>query len=189
MKKKNIFNTSNKNEKAPIARRFVSYIIDWYVGGLCTAFPISIVSQKLMGTMKNQNLLLFDDLYALSVGACALVFAIFYFVIVPTYIWKGQTVGKRICKLKVVVTNEKEVTLKNMLIRQVIGMFVLEGAMLSASAIWHQMLSIVTNYNFITLFMYVGFGVTAISVLLLLFTNDGKALHDYLGSTKVISAS
>ncbi|MFV0394174.1 MAG: RDD family protein [Coprobacillaceae bacterium] len=186
MNKNIVMNRIHQKNAVPLPRRLISYLIDWYVGGLCTAIPISIVSQKLTGTMTNQNLLTFDNGYAIGTGIFALLFALFYFVIVPTYIWKGQTVGKRICKLKVVQVDNQEVTLKNMLLRQVIGMIVMEGAMLSASTIWHQILSIITNYNFITLFMYIGFGITLISVVMLLFSTDSRALHDYLGSTKVV---
>ena len=36
---------------APLTRRVLSYFIDWYLGALCAAFPIAVVSQKLYGTM------------------------------------------------------------------------------------------------------------------------------------------
>ena len=42
---------------APLTRRVLSYFIDWYLGALCAAFPIAVVSQKLYGTMLKQNLL------------------------------------------------------------------------------------------------------------------------------------
>ena len=38
-------------EDAPLVKRFISYLIDWYVGALCTAIPIAIISQKLTNTM------------------------------------------------------------------------------------------------------------------------------------------
>ena len=42
---------------ASLPRRFGAYLLDWYIGALFTSFPIAIVSQKIYGTMKNQNLL------------------------------------------------------------------------------------------------------------------------------------
>lgn len=42
---------------APLTRRVLSYFIDWYLGALCAAFPLAVVSQKLYGTMLKQNLL------------------------------------------------------------------------------------------------------------------------------------
>lgn len=44
-------------EDAPLVKRFISYLIDWYVGALCTAIPIAIISQKLTNTMLNKTLL------------------------------------------------------------------------------------------------------------------------------------
>ena len=41
---------------APLTRRVLSYFIDWYLGALCAAFPIAVVSQKLYGTMLKQTL-------------------------------------------------------------------------------------------------------------------------------------
>ena len=40
---------------APLTRRVLSYFIDWYLGALCAAFPIAVVSQKLYGTMLKKN--------------------------------------------------------------------------------------------------------------------------------------
>ena len=33
---------------APLTRRVLSYFIDWYLGALCAAFPIAVVSQNCM---------------------------------------------------------------------------------------------------------------------------------------------
>ena len=103
-----------------MTKRFISYIIDWYVGALCTAIPIAITSQKLTNTMLNQNIVEFEQPYGIISGVIAVLFAIFYFVIVPTYIYPGQTVGKRICKIKIVKNNNEPVTIKNMVITTII---------------------------------------------------------------------
>ena len=50
---------------APLTRRVLSYFIDWYLGALCAAFPIAVVSQKLYGTMLKQNLLKIQQPYGL----------------------------------------------------------------------------------------------------------------------------
>ena len=89
-------------EDAPLVKRFISYLIDWYVGALCTAIPIAIISQKLTNTMLNQNIVEFKQPYGIIAGILAVLFAIFYFVIVPAYIYPGQTLGKKICKIKIV---------------------------------------------------------------------------------------
>ncbi|MGL5480183.1 MAG: RDD family protein, partial [Clostridium sp.] len=92
----------NNKSNVNVSRRFLGYIIDWYVGALCTALPIALISQKLTNTMTNQNIIEFQGSYGIIAGVLALLFAVFYFVIVPTFIYKGQTLGKRICKMKIV---------------------------------------------------------------------------------------
>ena len=173
-------------DDAPVTKRFISYLIDWYVGALCTAIPISIISQKLTNTMLNQNIVEFEQPYGIIAGILAIFFAIFYFVIVPTYIYPGQTIGKRICKIKIVKTDNEQVTIKNMLLRQLLGIIVIEGVFVTASAIWHEIITIITQTNFVTPLMYAGFVISAISVLLYLFKGEHRALHDYLGNTKVV---
>ena len=69
-------------EDAPLVKRFISYLIDWYVGALCTAIPIAIISQKLTNTMLNQNIVEFKQPYGIIAGILAVLFAIFYFVLI-----------------------------------------------------------------------------------------------------------
>lgn len=82
-----------------LGKRFLAYLIDWYLGGLCTSFPISLISQKLNNTALNQSIMSFEGNYGYIAGVSALLGAVFYFVIIPTYIYKGQTLGKKICKI------------------------------------------------------------------------------------------
>ena len=77
--------------------------------------------------MLNQNIVEFKQPYGIIAGILAVLFAIFYFVIVPAYIYPGQTLGKKICKIKIVKVNNEQVTIKNMLLRQLLGVIVIEG--------------------------------------------------------------
>ncbi|WP_297437831.1 RDD family protein [uncultured Clostridium sp.] len=178
--------TQAKDEEVSLGTRFISYLIDWYVGALCTAIPIALISQKLTNTMLNQNIIEFEAPYGIIAGILAVMFAIFYFVIVPTYITKGQTFGKKVCKLKIVQKSDEDITLKNMVLRQIVGIIIIEGVLVSASSVWHQIASIITEVNFVSPLMYVGFVITGISILLLVLTPKKRAIHDYLGNTKVI---
>ena len=163
MTKRNIY------KNAPLTRRVLSYFIDWYLGALCAAFPIAVVSQKLYGTMLKQNLLKIQQPYGFIAGI------------------KGQTVGKRICKVKIIQNNNQEVTLKSLILRQGLGMIVIEGILVSASALWHQLVSLCIHVNIVSTMMYVGFVVGGISTLMVIFTKEHRAMHDYIGNTKVVS--
>ena len=185
-----------KNEKrkeaerltqASLARRFLAYIIDWYVGALATALPISIIAKKLSGTMLDQAIVHFEAPWGLVGGILGLICAVLYYVITPLYWTKGQTLGKRICKIKIVQADDQEVTAKNILLRQVVGLIIIEGSLVSASTIWHQVFTIVTGIDMIRPLMYVGLALVAISCLLVAFHKEHKAIHDYLGNTRVVS--
>ena len=170
----------------PLTRRFLSYLIDWYLGGLVTAFPIAMISQKLFGSVLKQNILEFPNHYGLIAGCLGFVFALFYFVAVPTWITKGQTLGKKICKIQIVKDDEEEITFKNMFLRQLVGIIVVEGSLVTASAIWHQVFTLLTGIEIVSGLMYVGLAVCVVSAGMVIFTKDHKAIHDYIGSTRVV---
>lgn len=79
---------------ASLPRRFGAYLLDWYIGALFTSFPIAIVSQKIYGTMKNQNLLEYPHQLGLICGLFALLGAIIYYVIIPLVINKDKQLVK-----------------------------------------------------------------------------------------------
>ena len=79
MTKRNIY------KDAPLTRRVLSYFIDWYLGALCAAFPIAVVSQKLYGTMLKQNLLKIQQPYGFIAGILGVIFALFYYIYIPFF--------------------------------------------------------------------------------------------------------
>ncbi len=177
-----------KNDLGVISKRFVGYLIDWYVGALVTALPLAVFSQKYYGNMSNQNILHFDQSLGVVLGVVTILFAIFYYILVPLFIYPGQTPGKRICKLKIVSKNGKAVKPINLVSRQLLGIFIIEGSLYSVSTIFHQLLSIVFSMNFVTPLMYAGIIVSLASALFLLFGKNQRALHDLVGQTRVISS-
>ena len=66
-------------------------------------------------------------------------------------------------------------------------MIVIEGILVSASALWHQLVSLCIHVNIVSTMMYVGFVVGGISTLMIIFTKEHRAIHDYIGNTKVVS--
>ena len=84
---------------AGLGRRFAAYLVDWYLGALATALPVSVVSMKLFGTVQNQNIMTFQPPFGLIAGALGLFAALIYYVAVPVLLWRGQTPGKRWLKI------------------------------------------------------------------------------------------
>lgn len=172
----------------PSWKRFVAYMIDWYLGSMFISLPMVMIYMKTTNTDElNVNLLQYPEKYALIAGSVGLIFAFFYYFIVPLKIWNGQTLGKRLCHFKISKGNGEDVTSKDLFLRQIIGIFIIEGSLISASNILHQIMSLISDKNFITPLMYLGIAVSVISALLVLFRKDHKAIHDLIAKTKVIS--
>ena len=173
-------------QPAGLGRRFAAYLVDWYLGALATALPVSVVSMKLFGTVQNQNLLTFYPPYGLIAGALGLFAAVIYYVAVPVLLWPGQTPGKRWLKIKIVDQDGGDAGAGQLFLRQLVGMIILEGSLVSASTIWHQMFTIATGINVVNVLMYAGMAVSLVSVVLVL-AGRHRAIHDRIGGTAVAS--
>jgi uncharacterized RDD family membrane protein YckC len=82
----------------------------------------------------------------------------FYLTITPL-LWSGYIIGKRICKIKVKRIDNENVKLSNMILREVIGYF---------------LIGIVT------------FGLSiVVSICMMVFREDKRGIHDFIGGTYV----
>lgn len=171
---------------AGLGRRFAAYLVDWYLGALATALPVSVVSMKLFGTVQNQNIMTFQPPFGLIAGALGLFAALIYYVAVPVLLWRGQTPGKRWLKIKIVSGDGQEAGIGQLIIRQLLGIIVVEGSLVSASTIWHQMVSIAIGIEVVRPLMYAGMAVSLVSAVLVLMGRR-RAIHDMLGGTMVVS--
>lgn len=174
-----------KTEGAGLTRRFLAYLIDWYVGGLMTAFPISVISMKLFETVQNQNIMSFGSPWDMAAGALGVLFGIFYYVAVPAFVWRGQTLAKRWLKLKIVQADGSEAQIKHIVLRQLAGMIVIEGSLVTVSTIWHQMAALATGIDLVKILMYAGIAVSLVSAAMTLFGKH-RAIHDRIGGTMVV---
>lgn len=84
-----------------------------------------------------------------------------YLTITPV-LWSGYVIGKRICKIKIKrFTDDGDVTIFNMIMREVVG---------------YQILGMIT------------FGLSIIvSIFMVIFREDKRAIHDFIGGTYVRS--
>lgn len=176
---------NKKTAEASLMRRLIAYLIDWYIGGLATAFPISVISMKLFDTVQNQNIMSFPAPYHLIAGSLGVLGGILYYWAVPAFAWRGQTLGKRWLKLKIVRTDGGEAGLGQLALRQILGIIVVEGSLVTASTIWHQMASIVSGVNVVKILMYAGMAVSFVSAFLTLLKGH-RAIHDRIGGTIVV---
>lgn len=172
--------------QANIGKRFVSYLIDWYVGSLVCFIPMSMM---LMMNTKSEEMT--QTLFSFSGSQVYLAFALtllalfFYYIFVPLKIWKGQSFGKRIMKIKVVKMDGMDVDFKTMFMRQFVGAILIEGALFSVSRVIREFLVIISGVQQIEMIYFVSIAVSILSGLFLAFSKKKSAIHDMLAQTKV----
>lgn len=172
-------------------KRLGAYLVDWVVGGVLTGLPGVLIYGAL--TDKSDmfaGLYVFEALgygrvWAVVTGLLCILFALFYYVYVPLKIYPGQTLGKKWAGFKITKLNGDDVDLKTLLIRQVLCIFILEGAVLVVTNYIRQLTSLTLNFYVDYYWQVFGMIMMVFSGILVLKTDSHRALHDYIAKTKV----
>lgn len=176
-----------REASASIVIRFVAYLIDWLLGLLVSAFPLVIIIGSITGsTDVSDNLLSIGSPWSIIGGMLAILFGFGYYVLIPWKVWKGQTPGKRILNIVILTEKYKEVTLKALIIRQVVGLFLLEGFLISSSRYLRDLILVITGSEILVQYIYyAAIGISLMSVLMAVFSWKNQALHDRMAKTRV----
>lgn len=187
---KKLLQLRNKEEKNELShiRRFIAYGIDWYLGSVVASLPIIIIYMSLHSdaTYIPQNLGIFSSPYNIIAGSLSFLVAVFYYVFVPCFVFKGQTFGKKLLKIKIVNDNYLEASNKQIIIRQLVMILLVEGSIYGASNMLHQLINVTTGFNFSSLYAYIGLAISAISAIMVIVLKSKRALHDVACHTKVV---
>ncbi len=109
--------------------------------------------------------------------------ALVYYVIL-CYFCHGITVGKYIMKLRIVSANEKKLNIGHYLIRALFVDLILSSVVSIIFVLTMNQSTFTSIYpkvsNVITIFLLV-------TMLFVMYRNDGRGLHDLMSNTKVIS--
>lgn len=170
-----------------VTRRFLAYIIDWYVGGMLISLPITFKAMEMNPGVQvlSQRLDQFPVPLSVMVGISSIVIGIVYYLIVPSMVWPGQTLGKKITKLKIVSLDGNKLKFLQLFMRQVVGIILIEGSIYNVTAVLHQLLTILLAIDFNKVLGPIGFVITCLSVLYSLFNKNNQAIHDLISKTKV----
>lgn len=169
-------------------RRFSAYLIDWLLSSLFIALPIVFINSIALNTPEvTDNLLLIPNPYNYYGFIGSIIFYILYFIILPNNVWKGQTPGKKMMKIKMTKTDGRDVDLKALLLRYVIGIFLLESVVFSPSRYIRDILADLSGEVwFIQYPYYLGLGISLLSCVFVIFSISKRAIHDHLANTKVV---
>lgn len=110
------------------------------------------------------------------------VLIILYFVVFQFYN-KGQTFGKKLMKLRVVSTNDNDLTINQITYRSLIINSILINILILGS-----LLFLGRNYYFYANYalQLLSIIIVFVTLIMILFRKDGRGLHDVVAGTKVI---
>lgn len=174
-------------------KRGLAYMIDWFVGYLIFSIPIATIwlsQTKDSSSIASDLATIANRLgngFAYLALALAVVFAIVYYVVYPLK-KQGQSFGKNFMDIKIVKVNGDPVDMKTMIIRQIIGIFLIEGFIYGISDLMRQVFSI-SGFPLVAIVLTgIAVIISAISLFLGLRFQSHRMLHDYLANTKVVPA-
>lgn len=184
-----------KPTKVKFSTRVIAYIIDWVIGGIISGLPAVFIYAGVTGRSD-----MFSDLYVFPAlgfsvawsylaGCLCVIFGLIYYVYIPYKKYPGQTLGKRWMKLKMIKADGTDIDLKTLLIRQGIGLMLLESGAIVVSTYIRQMLTLLTGIYLEYYIIAVGSFLTIISAVIVFNTPSARSIHDYLAKTRVVLES
>ena len=179
--------------KVPVSKRVIAYAIDWAVGGIISGFPAVLFYGGVTGRSD-----MFSDLYVFPslgfptywsylAGILCIVVAFVYYIYIPYKKYPGQTLAKHWLKIKIVNNDDySDVSLKTLIIRQGVGLFLLEGSAIVVTNYLRQMLTLATGFYFDYYLKMIGMVITMMSGVFVLGSASQRSIHDYLAKTRVV---
>lgn len=189
--------------KADFFKRIFAYMIDYFIILLVLSFITANINvgsditekvNNLTNEYKNGNITIEEyneealplnyelTKRKLPVNVITCVIIIGYYIVFA-YFNKGQTLGKKICKIRVVNDKGERASIWNILIR---SLFIYGIITTLYSLICINFLDIESfNYS-VSVISVIESLFIVISLLMMLYKKDGRGLHDIVAKTKVI---
>ena len=192
--------------KAPFFKRLAAYIIDIIIVStivlvICTALPnknkenenkLQELSTQLMNKEidvnkymnEYQDLIYSNNKNEIIELTINLVITIAYFVVFQ-YMNKGQTIGKKLFKIKVIDNDtKKEVSILKGLLRSILVFNII------SSTVSVSLINILSKKAYMSTYLTINEIETIfiiVTAILILYRKDGRGLHDMMANTMVIT--
>lgn len=169
-----------------VFRRLVAYGIDWYIATILMNVLVLAAAYALTGTLwaGPLPLVFFDPEMQLVVLLGLVLIEVAYYCLVPLWIFPGQTLGKRLLRLRVVGKDGRRSGLVRMLVRDLFGIVLLEGCFSPLSNHVRNYLMLFLPEGIIRYTVWFSWAAGVLSILVLLFSRRSM-LHDFVAGTVV----
>lgn len=186
-KLKKVYLTKNQITQIRM-RRFFALIIDWYLSSMIFSIPITFYLQKgKILTAEMFNLASYPMTVGLLLGLFGILVGFIYHVIIPTYVWKGQTIGKKLCKIKVCDEYGQDVSFQTLFKREMLVATILEGGLIISGTYLRKLLFVFGFQTYYKPVMYLAYAITIASIGYAYFNPLSQSFHDRIAKTTVIN--
>ena len=192
-------------KKATFTQRFIAYLLDGFIVLIISSIVASGLSTKKIENLEKdlenlvtsytqgeitpeeylketQELTYEIEKNSTAINIVYVVMNIGYFVIFQ-FLNKGQTLGKKIMKIKIVDNDEKEPNIIQMIIRTCIINQILPNILVLILVLTISKNAFMNIYSLISMVLYT---FVIASSLMILYRNDKLGLHDIMSKTKVV---
>ena len=118
------------------------------------------------------------------ISIVGVVISLLYYVVYPCYN-NGQTFGKKLMKIKIKKTNDKELSMNDLLIRSMINNSILVNIITIALVLFLSKDLFLSMSSLLSVIQYL---VLIISLIMIAFTKNAQGLHDKVVHTEVVQA-
>lgn len=192
--------------KAMFSQRVLAFLIDLVLLSMITSLitmfiPINDTATKLYeeqnrvlegyveGTVPMEEYVnqMIDLGYDISkqtviISIVSIVISLLYYVVYPCYN-NGQTFGKKLMKIKIKKTNDKELSMNDLLIRSMINNSVLVSIINVILVLFLSKDLYLSTSSLVGVIQYI---VLIISLIMIAFTKNAQGLHDKVVHTEVV---
>jgi uncharacterized RDD family membrane protein YckC len=179
-------------ETPSLFKVILAFLVDWYLVALFLTFPVYLLRYMHLGTwsLVNQTNDL-PNVYIIAAMVIGILLTLIYFVLLPLLPTKkghrGQTLGKRLFKIKTVRADGTDIRFKDALIRNLF-ILIVEGSLFPSFLYIREALSSLTTLD-IAIFSNAYMVFALVSILISLLNSQRRAGHDLVSGTKIVKCA
>lgn len=172
-----------------LSRRFVGYLIDLYLSDLfflCALYIVNSIHEKQFSM--SSSLMELSKVEAIFAFVLGIVFVMFYYLL-PSLLnpeRNGQTPGKMFARTRVVKDNGKQLNVKDVFSRYIIGFVFVENSLTMIGFSFRTIIAMFVGVKIVNYIYYAYTFVSLLSISLLLMTKSRKMIHDLIAGTHVV---